>query len=149
MAYRGAQAELFAPLLQAQPANFVRSYALKHVQMTLTATADAEAPLVPPAEAPARVHAPERPVFAATTPTRPRALKLAGRVTAGLVPLWLVALLLGTFGFGPVAGIGLPRIGGTGDDSAKPARDAARKAAAGAHGQRVTASGVALTTPCR
>src|SRR4051795_12899608 len=138
MAYGGRASAVFAPRLQAQPANLLRSQALQHVQMTLTATADAEAPLVPPAEAPARVHAPERPVFAATTPTRPRALKLAGRVTAGIVTLWLVALSLGPFGFGPVAGIGLPRIGGTGDDSTKPARDAARKAPAGAPGQRVS-----------
>src|SRR3954453_13784910 len=95
--------------------------------MTLTATADADAPLVPPAEAPARVHTPERPVFAATPPTRPRALKLAGRVTAGLVALWLVALLLGTFGFGPVAGTGLPRVGGEGGGGQGPAGDGRRR----------------------
>src|SRR3954465_6459259 len=163
MAYGGRASAVFAPRLQAQPANLLRSQALKPVQMTLTATADAEAPLVPPAEAPARVHAPERPVFAATTPTRPRVLKLAGRVTAGLVALWLVALLLGTFGFGPVAGIGLPRIGGDGPGGrtpeparesapaapraapATPARDPPRAPPAAPH-QRVPASGVTLTT---
>jgi hypothetical protein len=109
--------------------------------MTLTATADTEAPIVPPAE-PAVVAVPERPVFAATTPTRPRALKLAGRVTAGLVGLWLVALVLGTFGFGPVAGIGLPRIGG---GSSQPHRQA-HKTPAQQPGERVTRSGVTLTT---
>src|SRR3954465_15294659 len=113
--------------------------------MTLTATADAEAPLVPPAEAPARVHAPERPVFAATTPTRPRALKLAGRVTAGLVALWLVALVLGTFGFGPVAGIGPRRVGGE-RGGAKPQREATHGTQAQPRRQRVTGSGVTLTT---
>ena len=41
----------------------------------------------------------EKPVFAATTRARPRALKLAGRVAAGLVGLWLVALILGACGF--------------------------------------------------
>jgi hypothetical protein len=113
--------------------------------MTLTATADAEAPLVPPAEPAVVVAAPavaERPVFAAVTPARPRALKLTGRVVAGLVGLWLVALVLGTFGFGPVAGIGLPRIGG----KAKPQREAVHKSPVTHAGERVTRSGVTLTT---
>src|SRR3954453_19173335 len=112
--------------------------------MTLTATADADAPLVPPAEAPARVHTPERPVFAATTPARPRALKIAGRVTAGLVALWLVALVLGTFGFGPLAGIGLPRIGGGHGADSKPQREAAHRSQARQPSERVTGSGVTL-----
>src|SRR3954468_24801179 len=115
--------------------------------MTLTATADTEAPIVPPAE-PVVLAGAERPVFAATTPARPRALRLAGRVTAGLVALWLVALVLGTFGFGPVAGIGLPRIGGgdsSGDDGAK-VRAAAHKTAPAHPGERITSSGVTLST---
>src|SRR3954468_20712408 len=107
--------------------------------MTLTATAEPETAAPPPPVA-------EPPVFAATTPARPRALKIAGRVTAGLVALWLVALVLGTFGFGPVAGIGLPRIGGGGDGAAKPAGEAAPKAPSGATDQRGPASGVTLTT---
>src|SRR4051794_27115835 len=112
--------------------------------MTLTATADTEARLVPPPDPPAPI-APEGPVFAATTPTRPRALRIAGRVTAGLVALWLVALVLGTFGFGPVAGIGLPRIGGDGAGS-KPQREAVHRTPAQQRDQRVTQSGVTLTT---
>src|SRR3954447_8588157 len=108
--------------------------------MTLTATAEPETAAPPPPLA-------ERPVFAATTPARPRALKIAGRVMAGLVALWLVALVLGTFGFGPVAGIGLPRIGGgDGRGHAKPAGEAAREAPSPKAGERVTASGVTLTT---
>lgn len=105
--------------------------------MTLTATAEPETAAPPPVA--------ERPVFAATTPVRPRALRLAGRLTAGLVALWLVALVLGTFGFGPVAGIGLPRLGGGGNGVAKPQREAAHKARAQQQSQRVTQSGVTLT----
>jgi hypothetical protein len=64
-------------------------------------------------ESPApRPPAPEKPVFAATSQRRPRALKLLGRFAAGLVGLWLVALVLGSFGFGEVPGIQLPRIVG-------------------------------------
>jgi hypothetical protein len=71
-----------------------------------TATAEfTAAPPSPPASA-------ERPVFAAKTSARPRALRLAGRAAAGLVGLWLVALVLGAFGFGKVPGIELPRIVG-------------------------------------
>jgi hypothetical protein len=103
--------------------------------MTLTATAEPETAAPAPSIA-------ERPVFAATTPARPRALKLAGRVTAGLVALWLVALVLGTFGFGPVAGIGLPRIGG----DAKPQREAAHRTQAQQPSRRVTQSDVTLTS---
>lgn len=58
----------------------------------------------------------EKPVFAATGAARPRALKLVGRAAAGLVGLWLVALVLGAFGFGHVPGFQLPRIAG-GDDA--------------------------------
>jgi uncharacterized membrane protein YgcG len=129
--------------------NLLTWSAFYFLHMTLTATADTEAPVVPPPEPvafPAAVAA-ERPVFAATTPTRPRALKVAGRVTAGLVGLWLVALVLGTFGFGPVAGIGLPRIGGgssSGDEPAK-ASAPAHKAAPAHAGERITSSGVTLT----
>jgi hypothetical protein len=101
--------------------------------MTLTATAEPETVPQPA----------EPPVFAAITPARPRALRLAGRITAGLVGLWLVALVLGTFGFGPVAGIGLPRIGGS--DNAVH-RAAVRKAPTPRPGERVTRSGVTLTT---
>jgi hypothetical protein len=116
---------------------------LEFLDMTLTATADTDAPIVPPPE-PAVLARGERPVFAATTPVRPRALRLAGRVTAGLVALWLVALVLGTFGFGPVAGIGLPRIGGGG--SGQPHREAAHKTQSQQPGERVTRSGVTLST---
>src|SRR4051794_41327471 len=103
----------------------------------------------PPATAEPQTAAPpppvaERPVFAATTPVRPRALKVAGRVTAGLVGLWLVALVLGTFGFGRVAGIELPRIGG-GDGDDQPHREAVHKAPADQPGQRVTRTGITLT----
>jgi hypothetical protein len=107
--------------------------------MTLTATAEPETAAPPPPPVA------ERPVFAATTPARPRALKVAGRVTAGLVALWLVALVLGTFGFGPVAGIGLPRIGGSGDGNSKPQREAAHRTQP-QPSERVTESGVTLTT---
>src|SRR4051812_49995442 len=112
--------------------------------MTLTATADTEAPLVPPAEAPAFA-AQERPVFAATTPARPRALKLAGRVTAGLVAVWLLPLVLGTLGLGPVAGIGLPRIRGSDGRGAKRPRGAGHRTAATSPHR--TKSRVTLTTP--
>src|SRR3954464_12032575 len=125
-----------------QRPNLVPSVAFKLMDMTLTATAEAEAPPVPPAEAPAFA-AQERPVFAATTPARPRALRLAGRVTAGLVALWLVALVLGTFGFGPVAGIGLPRIGGGSGDS-KPQREAAHRSQAQSADERVARGGSAI-----
>jgi hypothetical protein len=54
----------------------------------------------------------EKPVFAATGSARPRALRLAGRMTAAIVGLWLVALVLGAFGFGHIPGFQLPRIGG-------------------------------------
>jgi hypothetical protein len=110
--------------------------------MTLTATAELEVAPAPPAEPPALASA-DRPVFAAATPARPRALRLAGRATAVLVGLWLVALVLGTFGFGPVAGIGLPRIGG-GSESGH--RDAASKHPAGQSAERATRGAVTLTT---
>lgn len=67
----------------------------------------------------------EKPVFAAESDTRPRVLKLAGRAAAGLVGLWLVALVLGALGFGHVAGLQLPRIGG---DDHNSRSDAAQKA---------------------
>ncbi|MEA2423089.1 MAG: hypothetical protein QOF55_2188, partial [Thermoleophilaceae bacterium] len=88
---------------------------------------------------------PERPVFAATGGARPRALKLAGRMAAGIVGLWLVALVLGALGFGHVAGIQLPRIlGGEHTKSVKadlkapapapaPASAAVRATAVGIH----------------
>ena len=72
-------------------------------------------------------------MFAATSGARPRALKLVGRLTAGLVTLWLVALVLGTLGFGSIAGIDLPRIGGHDgkpSDRSAAARDAEKRAAA-------------------
>jgi hypothetical protein len=50
----------------------------------------------------------EQPVFAARTPARPRAWRLAGRAAALVVALWLVALLLGTFGLGYLPGIPFP-----------------------------------------
>src|SRR3954464_13694488 len=111
--------------------------ALEVLDMTLTATAEPETAASPPPPVG------ERPVFAATTPARPRALKLAGRVTAGLVALWLVALVLGTFGFGPVAGIGLPRIGG-GSDGTKPQREAAHRSQAQSADERVARGGSAI-----
>lgn len=80
---------------------------------------------------PAAAEIGEKPVFAATGPARPRALKLAGRIAAGLVGLWLVALVLGAFGFGHVPGIQLPRIGGDGaaDSGPKPAEPVQRTTA--------------------
>jgi hypothetical protein len=62
----------------------------------------------------------ERPVFAATSDARPRALRLFGRFAAGLVGLWLVALVMGAFGFGHVPGIQLPQIVG-GDSKSESA----------------------------
>src|SRR5881227_3835326 len=71
----------------------------------------------------------EKPVFAATTRARPRALKLVGRVCAGVVGLWLVALVLGTLGFSQVAGIPLPSIGGGVGNEGEAARKSFHPAA--------------------
>src|SRR3954469_22124079 len=90
-----------------------------------TATAGPDAVADRPAPAILR----EKPVFAAESDARPRALKVAGRAAAGLVGLWLVALVLGAFGFGHVPGLQLPRIGGD-DSGSKTASDAARRASA-------------------
>src|SRR4051812_36043203 len=85
-------------------------------------------------------HAPEKPVFAASSRARPHGLRLAGRIAAGLAALWLVALVLGAFGLGRLPGLNLPRITGGEPDAAKapaPAREpstrAASSAAAGDH----------------
>ncbi len=83
----------------------------------------------------------EKPVFAASTAARPRALRIAGRATALIVGLWLVALLLGTLGFGSVAGIGLPRIGSDGSKH----HDAARKNPVQQIDHRSSRAGVTLT----
>jgi hypothetical protein len=90
---------------------------------SLTDTIDS--PVQAPAAVAPRAHFErEKPVFAATGPARPRALRLAGQMVTGLVGLWLVALVLGALGFGHVPGFQLPRVGG--DDS--PSREAARHA---------------------
>lgn len=87
------------------PANRGRATYMSSLEATLDARPEAAPePIVGPL--------PEKPVFAATSSTRPRALKLLGRVAAGLVGLWLVALVLGALGLGQVAGITLPTIGG-------------------------------------
>jgi hypothetical protein len=88
---------------------------------------------------------PERPVFAATSGTRPRALKLFGRVAAGLVGLWLVALVLGALGLGQVAGITLPTIGG-GDDHPSKA-EAAAKAERDAAAPHISAASLTARGP--
>lgn len=80
--------------------------AMKSLETTLPISAEA------PATERARSSEAEKPVFAATSDARPRALKLFGKVAAGLVALWLVALVLGAFGLGQIAGIKLPQIGG-------------------------------------
>ncbi len=59
----------------------------------------------------------ERPVFAASGTARPRLLRVAGRVVAGLTLLWLAALALGVGGFGGLPGIDLPVVGKSGDAS--------------------------------
>jgi hypothetical protein len=63
----------------------------------------------------------EEPVFAARRPARPRAVRIGGRIGAGIVGLWLVAFLLGTFGFGYLPGLPIPHITGTGGSHPKPA----------------------------
>src|SRR6058998_2537859 len=83
----------------------------------------------------------EKPVFAATTRARPRVLKVVGRVAAGLIALWLVALVLGAFGFSQVAGIPLPRIGGTASEG-EPTRTASPAATTG---ERTSRARVTLT----
>ena len=93
--------------------------------------------MTPPTATAAPAAAPERPVFAAATSARPRTLKVMGRVAAGLVALWLVALVLGAFGFSQVAGIPLPRIGGAGNEG-EAARKAPPAAAEPARRARVT-----------
>src|SRR2546421_7007470 len=50
----------------------------------------------------------ERPVFAAQSPHRPRALRIGGRAAAILTGLWVVALAIGAFGFGYLPGFQLP-----------------------------------------
>jgi hypothetical protein len=95
--------------------------------------------------APAPAFAPaEKPVFAADNPLRARALRLVGRFAAGLVGLWLVALVMGAFGLGHVPGIQLPQIVG-GDGAQKSAgaklEHAKRSPAAPATAAAATAGG--------
>lgn len=59
----------------------------------------------------------ERPVFASTGTTRPRLLRVAGRVAAGLTVLWLAALALGVGGLGGLPSIDLPVVGKPGGGS--------------------------------
>ncbi len=90
---------------------------------------------------------PERPVFASSGIARPRALRLAGRAAAGMVGLWLVALMLGAFGFGHIPGFRLPQI--IGEDhpkSAKLERSGATKPAVATHARPATAIPVADRT---
>ena len=71
------------------------------------------------------------PVFVSADGRRRRALRLAGRVVAGLTALWLVALVAGTLGLGDLPGVSLPRMAA--DDSAEAP---AQKAPAGPGAQR-------------
>lgn len=70
----------------------------------------------------------EVPVFAARSAARPRALRIAGRAAAALVALWLVGLLLGTFGLGYLPGIPFPGAHRVSVKPAAPAGAAARHA---------------------
>ena len=68
----------------------------------------------------------ERPVFAASGTARPRLLRVAGRVAAGLTLLWLGALALGVGGFGSLPGIDLPVVGKSGSPSHESAAGGAK-----------------------
>jgi hypothetical protein len=86
--------------------------------------------LAPPAPPPEVVvpGPPERPVFAAQGTARPRMLRMAGWSVAVLVTCWLVALVLGAFGFGPVAGVHFPWHEAGVHRAATAAHEAAREA---------------------
>ena len=50
----------------------------------------------------------EQPVFAATTPRRRRALRTLAIAATAIATAWLIALVLGVFGFDALPGISLP-----------------------------------------
>ena len=73
-------------------------------------------------------HQETQPVFAAATRRRERVLRIAGRIAALLVAIWLVALLAGAIGFGRLPGVPGAGLLERKDHPAKapPARPAAR-----------------------
>jgi hypothetical protein len=73
----------------------------------------------------------ERPVFAARSPHRPRALRIGGRAAAVLTALWVVALGIGAFGFGYLPGLQLPSSHKSSPKPIAPATAGARVGAGG------------------
>lgn len=71
----------------------------------------------------------DHPIFVAPDGRRARRLRLAGRLLAGLVGLWVLALLAGALGFGHLPGLNLPRI--VGSDHAKTAGPVKRASRSG------------------
>ncbi len=93
----------------------------------------------------------EQPVFAATTPRRRRALRTLAIAAAAIAAAWLIALVLGVFGFDALPGITLPgekQASGTGDAPAgAPAPH--RRAGRLTHGAAASLPTKAKTTELR
>jgi len=98
------------------------------------ASPDIVEPRPPTAPAPSA----EPPVFAASTPRRRRVLRASALGAAGLAGAWLIALVLGVFGFDPLPGLTLPGEHQAGQVAGQSASSGADDSARGRRSVRIT-----------